>query len=59
MRRVAFCGWEDWDRRMGLMLNEDIGHLGRGREIGTRVGLVMIDAVGGNGNGLRGDRNRG
>jgi len=41
------------------MLNEDIWHLGGGGEIGTGIGLVMvIDAVGGNGNGLRGDRNR-
>ena len=44
---------------MGLVLNEDIWHLGSGREIGAGIGLVMIDAVGGNGNGLRGDRNRG
>ena len=40
------------------MLNEDIWHLGGGREIGTGIGLVMvIDAV--CGNRLRGDRNRG
>jgi hypothetical protein len=46
---------------MGLMLDEDIWHLGGGGEIGTVIGLVMIDAVSGNGNRLRlrGDRNRG
>lgn len=39
------------------MLDEDIRHLGGGGEIGTGIGLVMIDAVGTN--RLRGDGNRG
>jgi len=48
-RGVAFSGWKDLDMSMRLVLNEDIWHLGGGREIGTGVRLVMIiDAVGGN-----------
>lgn len=35
--RVALCGWKDRDRGMGLMLNEDIWHLGCRREVGAGI----------------------